>query len=166
MKQDCNRYASLHVACQARQSDLDDFFSHENHSYPPALSVYGKIRDSAKSDTIKLFAQSGSEGKKESTVTGVVLDGAAIVQMTPACQSKTFVEYGDNEFANHLVSKTRCTSINRLDVVFDVYREKSIESSARRERGFGTRIRVTNYTPVKRYWRCFLRVNENKEELF
>ena len=109
------------MACQARESDLDDFFSHENHSYPPALSVYGKIRHSAKSDTIKLFVQSGSEGKEELIVSGVVLDGAAIVQMTPACQSKTFGEYSDNEFTNHLVSKIRCTSINRLDVVFDVY---------------------------------------------
>ena len=166
LKQDCNLYASLYVSCQARESDLDDFFSHENHSYPPALSVYGKIRHSAKSDTIKLFAQSGSEGKEEPIVSGVVLDGAAIVQMTPACQSKTFGEYSDNEFTNHLVSKTRCTSINRLDVVFDVYRKKSIKSFAREERGAGTRIRVTSSTPVTRDWRSFLRVNENKEELF
>ena len=86
--------------------------------------------------------------------------------MTPACQSKTFGQYSDNEFTNHLVSKTRCTSINRLDVVFDVYRKKSIKSFAREERGAGTRIRVTSSTPVTRNWRSFLRVNENKEELF
>ena len=166
LKQDCNLYASLYVKCQARESDLDDFFSHENHSYPPALSVYGKIRHSAKLDTIKLLAQSGSEGKEEPIVSGVVLDGAAIVQMTPACQSKTFGEYSDNKFTNHLVSKTRCTSINRLDVVFDVYRKKSIKSFPREERGAGTRIRVTSSTPVTRNWQSFLRVNENKEELF
>ena len=154
------------MACQARESDLDDFFSHENHSYPPALSVYAKIRHSAKSDNIKLFAQSGSEGKEEPIVSGVALDGAAIVQMTPACQFKKFVEYSNSEFTNLLVSKTRCTSIIRLDVVFDVYRKKSIKSFAREERGAGTCICVASSTPVTQYWRSFLRVNENKEELF
>ena len=91
--------------------------------------------------------------------------------MTSACQSKTFGGYSDNEFTNHLASKTGCTSINRLDVVFDVYQKKSIKSFAREERGAGTRIRVTSFTPVTRNWRSFLRVNEKKknsldEELF
>lgn len=76
-------------------------------------------------------------GKEQPVVNGVVLDGIAIVQMIPACQSKTF---GDDEYANHLVS----TSINRLDVVFDVYRKKSIKCFAREERGASTRIRVTS----------------------
>ena len=31
-------YANLYVACQSRDGDLDNFFSHENHSFPISLS--------------------------------------------------------------------------------------------------------------------------------
>ena len=37
-------YASLYVACQSRDGDLDNFFIHENHLYPPSISEYGKLR--------------------------------------------------------------------------------------------------------------------------
>ena len=166
LKQDCNLYASLYVACQTRESDLDDFFSHENHSYPPALSVYGKIRHSTKSDCVKVLTKYGEVCCEEPLVTGLILDGAAIVQMTPAGESKKFGEYADKEFANHLVSRAKSSSIERIDVVFDVYRQKSIKASTREDRGIGSRVRVVETTPVIRNWRNFLRVNENKEELF
>lgn len=44
LKQDCKLFASLYVACQRREGDLEDFFSHENHVYPPSISEYGKLR--------------------------------------------------------------------------------------------------------------------------
>ena len=44
-------YANLYVACQSRDGDLDNFFAHENHSFPVAISEYGKLRKSTnKSD--------------------------------------------------------------------------------------------------------------------
>ena len=44
-------FANLYVACQSRQGDLENFFSHENHSYPTSLSEYGRLRKcSNKSD--------------------------------------------------------------------------------------------------------------------
>ena len=162
LKQDCNLYASFYVACQTRESDLDDFFSHENHSYPPALSVYGKIRHSTKSDCVKVLTKYGEVCCEEPLVTGLILDGAAIVQMTPAGESKSL----ENTPTKNLVFRAKSSSIERIDVVFDVYRQKSIKASTREERGTGSRIRVVKTTPVIRIWRNFLRVNENKEELF
>jgi len=37
VKQDCAMFAQLYISCQARGGDLDDFFRHENRSYPPSL---------------------------------------------------------------------------------------------------------------------------------
>ena len=56
--------------------------------------------------------------------------------------SKKFGEYADNEFANHWVSRTKNSSIDRIDVLFDVYRQKSIKASTRQDRGIGSLIRV------------------------
>ena len=99
-------------------------------------------------------------------VTALVIDGAALVQMIPPRESATFGDYCRNEFTAHLLSKVRRSSITRLDIVFDVYREKSIKGSAREKRGTGARIRVSDMTPITRKWSNFLRVNENKAELF
>ena len=46
LKQDCHLFLSLYVACQRREGDLHQFFSNENHAYPPALSVHGELRNS------------------------------------------------------------------------------------------------------------------------
>ena len=42
LKYDCRLYGNLYIACQARKVDLEEFFVHKNHSYPPAISEYGK----------------------------------------------------------------------------------------------------------------------------
>ena len=83
LKQDCSLYASLYVACQTRECDLDEFFSHENHSYPPSLSQYGRVRQTAKSDCIKIFSKYAEVRYQEPDITALVIDGAALVQMLP-----------------------------------------------------------------------------------
>ena len=66
------------------------------------------------------------------TVTCLILAGAAIVQMAPAGKSKKFGEYADKEYANRLVSRAKSSSIGRIDVLFDVYRQKNIKASTKR----------------------------------
>ena len=53
LKQDFQLYARPYVACQTRESDLSDFFSHENYS--PALSKFWKLNHTNKSDTISIL---------------------------------------------------------------------------------------------------------------
>ena len=55
LKQDFQLYARPYVACQTRESDLSDFFSHENYSYSPALSKFWKLNHTNKSDTISIL---------------------------------------------------------------------------------------------------------------
>ena len=41
-----------YIAMQSRESDLDEFFAHENQACPPALSNMGKMRVGKKSDIV------------------------------------------------------------------------------------------------------------------
>ena len=50
LKSDCGLFSRLYISCQTRHGDLDEFFSHENHSAPPALSTSCKLRIGVKSD--------------------------------------------------------------------------------------------------------------------
>ena len=33
----------MYVACQSREGDVEDFFAHENNSYPPSISGFGQL---------------------------------------------------------------------------------------------------------------------------
>ncbi|CAG2205900.1 unnamed protein product [Mytilus edulis] len=44
LKQNCSLFSQLYVSCQVRDSDLDEFFRHENQAYPPSLSQFGQLR--------------------------------------------------------------------------------------------------------------------------
>ena len=75
--------------------------------------------------------------------------------------SKTF-----HQFKNYIYKKISKPEITRADIVFDVYKEKSVKSCTREKRGTGRRIKVVESTPLPKNWKTFLRVNENKTELF
>ena len=43
---------TLYITCQNRDDDFDNFFSQDNHPFPPSLSAYGQLRLGTKSDLI------------------------------------------------------------------------------------------------------------------
>ena len=45
-------FCLLYVSCQARDGNLDTFFSHENQDFSPLVSTYGDIRTGTKSDIL------------------------------------------------------------------------------------------------------------------
>ena len=57
-------------------------------------------------------------------------------------------------------------SVERLDVVWDVYSSDSLTQTTRNIRGHGIRRRVVGHGAVPSHWQGFLRRNENKTELF
>ena len=95
-------YANLYVGCQSRQGNLDDFFRHENHDIPPALSEYGRIRKpTMKSDFVKCLptiqeaietAESGIDKYTAPNVDAIIVDGPTLVQMNTPKVSSTFGE--------------------------------------------------------------------------
>ena len=98
-------------------------------------------------------------------VTAKVIDGAVLVQMMPPKNVKTFGEYS-KEFAQTIYKEIERSQLTRVDVTFDRYLAESLKSETRERRGSGSRVLVTAATPICRNWRMFLRVNENKDELF
>ena len=76
----------------------EDFFTHENHVYPPSISEYGKLRKGNKSDFLHCLEDLEESETIAPVVTAKVIDGAVLVQMMPPKNVKTFGEYS-KEFA-------------------------------------------------------------------
>jgi hypothetical protein len=166
LKTDCELFSRLYVACQSRDGDLEEFFKHENHPYPPSLSNHGALRLGSKSD---LLACIGCETSCTAELSNpeadvVVCDGAVVVQMLqPGC-ARTFDEYKAVIFFPYLQQLLR--AVKRLDVVFDTYVTDSLKLTCRDKRGSGIRTRVSENTKMPKNWQQFLRVVDNKVELF
>ena len=56
--------------------------------------------------------------------------------------------------------------VERVDIVWDVYIQDSLKSTTRQKRGKGVRRRVASATAIPQNWKDFLRLDENKTELF
>ena len=94
----------------------------------------------------------------------IVLDGAAIVNMLKPFRSDSFAEYV-KEFMAYIRSQF-VKSVQRVDVVFDEYRDASLKAATRMKRGAGVRIRVEGRRKLPGNWHQFLREDGNKTELF
>ena len=57
LKSDCSLFSKLYIACQTRQGDMKELFSHENHAFPPSLSNLGEMRAGKKSDLLTCLDQ-------------------------------------------------------------------------------------------------------------
>ena len=147
LEEDCKLFASLYVACQARNGDLGEFFRHENHANPPSLSEYGKLRKGNKADFLKCIKDHGDTKLECPTVTAKIFDGAALVQMLPPGSAKTFGQYAQT-FAEFIAKDSKSENLNRVDVVFDRYFPESLKTDTREKRGHGTRISVKETIPI------------------
>jgi len=164
LKSDCKLYSNLFIACQSREGDLDSFFAHENHAYPVSISEYGRLRKcNAKSDFLKCLDGFGTPSDEPPVVDMKVLDGAAFVNMNPPRDATTFGGY-----CGELKDKLKAIGkgLTRLDVVFDIYKEGSLKSQTRENRGAGIRVSVRENTPVLKNFTSFMRNDLNKTELF
>ena len=92
LKSNCSLFLRLYISCQVRDDDLEGFFGHENQSFPPSLSQYGKLRAGTKSDLLSCFEKNGPAQAQRPSVEALLLDGAAIVNMLKPRASNTFQE--------------------------------------------------------------------------
>ena len=164
LKSDCRLFSRLlYIACQAREENLEEFFKHENSSSPPAPSCHGKMPTGQKSELITCLEV--STAFERPSIDAVVLDGAAIVNMLPSGKCKTFKEYAETVFLPYVVNY-RAQNVKRIDLVWDRYLENSLKQGTREARGTGTRRRVCDNAAISLNWKSFLRLNDNKKELF
>ena len=164
LKNDVELFSRLYISCQTRDGNLEEFFRHENQACPPSLSDAGRLHLSTKSDLL-VCLESLSEAQSEApSVTNVVLDGAAIIQMLKPGAAKTFEEYAHQVFLPYISGQLQ--HVSRLDLVWDSYVVDSLKATARAKRGKGVRRRVIASAPIPGNWHNFLRVDLNKQELF
>ena len=76
----------------------------------------------------------------------------------------TFEDYALKSFLPYIEGQARL--VDRLDVVWDVYVENSLKQTAKCNRGTGVRRRIFASNPIPRNWSEFLRVDDNKNQLF
>ena len=78
--------------------------------------------------------------------------------------AKTFDEYAEKIFIPYLHHQTR--NNDRIDVVWDVYRDDSIKTGVREKRGDSARKKITGTASIPHPWQNFLCNSKNKEALF
>ena len=78
--------------------------------------------------------------------------------------ARTFQEYFDTVFMPYMTKQLERTK--RVDIVRDMYKDDSFKAGTREKRGKGIRRRVLPSTAIPNDWYSFLRVDENKVELF
>ena len=138
LKNDVSLFGRIYIANQQREGDLPTFFSHENQLYPRSISEHGKIRATKKSHLIKCLPTLAALSE-ETKFDYKVFDGAALIHMLKPTATVTFQNYADEIFFPYV--KNELVHCNRIDIVWDEYREQSIKGSTREKRGTGIRRR-------------------------
>jgi hypothetical protein len=117
-----------------------------------------------KADLLHCIESVETDSPATHVVDAVFLDGAAVVQMLSTGTAKTFQDYADSVFVPYVSSPLKKT--RRVDVIWGVYLSDSLKGTTRQKRGKDIRRRVVPTTTVPKNWKDFLRVDENKTELF
>lgn len=164
LKEDCALFSRLYIACQNREGNLEDFFKFENQPWPPSLSQMGQLRGGTKADLVKCLLDASSQTVEQPSVDAIILDGAVVVQMLQPKAVSTFEEYFDSVVAPYILRQLE--DVKRLDIVWDVYKDDSLKKVTREKRGSGQRRKVLLSTRIPSDWKGFLRVDDNKDELF
>ena len=125
LKTNGSLFSRLYVSCQVRNGDLEGFYAHENQSFTPSLSQYGKLRSGTKSDLLSCLERNGPAQAQKSSVEAVLLDGAAVVNMLKPGASNTFQEYSETVFLPYLINQLR--NVDRVDVVWHRYLPSSLK---------------------------------------
>ena len=142
MKNDIALFSRLFIACQNRDGDLQQFFSHENQSTPPSLSQGNCLRSGNKAGLLKYLKSKNRDIYIKDIFQAdiALIDGATLVNMFRPDTKSTFDEYVKNKILPS-ISKI-LSSVTRVDIVFDVYRDYSLKDLTRIHRGQGVRCRV------------------------
>lgn len=165
LKMHIRLFSQMYIATQVRGGDLNDFFCHETLPYPPALSKGGEMRSGNKSDLAKCI-QPSEVISTAPKVNAAVLEGSVIVNMTKPKKNQSFENYAAESFYPQVKKYQREYQSQRIDVVFDTYKSSSLKAATRTKRGKGIRRKVQNDSIAPSNWHAFLRLDQNKTELF
>ena len=164
IKNDVGLFSRLYISTQQHEGDLDEFFAHENHAYPPSISNFGMLRLGDKSDLLKMLQDTGTK-PHDCRFECKIFDGGALIHfLSPKNATLLFSEYSHQIFLPFL--ERELSTVKRVDVVWDRYLTDSLKNCTREKRGPGVRVKVGPQARVPKNWNAFLRDSTNKDELF
>ena len=129
LKQDCQLFSKLFVLCQSRECDLKDFFRHENHPFPAALSDGSNLYSCQKSQLGVVLESLVTIPDTEREADVIIVDGSALVTSLQPRSSKFFEEHAVDEVLPRI--EVHSTKYKRTDIVFDVYQSSSLKAETR-----------------------------------
>ena len=157
-----------------------------------SISKNGDLMPGSKSDLVHCLEKFNKEATTDNmTMYCIILDGAAIVNMIKVIGVKSFQQYATQNFTSYI--KKKLEGSEWVDIVWDVYVENFLKSSARHKRGNinwkGARVstiiiikkklmfplyfvgkgipwRVLSTTKIPGNWQSFLNLDGNNGELF
>ena len=128
-------YANLYVSAQSRNVDLD-VFEHEQHKYLLFLSEYRGLRSTMNKSDFLPCLEKVREPDIEPHVQACAIDGPGLLQW-----NATYGKY----YLNELQKKVDNISgnVDRIDIVFDVYRRIPLKDEARKNDGADNEVRIS-----------------------
>ena len=141
-------------------------FLHLRINLRPSSAQNGKLRSGQKADLVKCLINDFTQNSVNNVnkADAIILDGAVIVQILAVKTARAFEEYFDTIFAPYVLHQLE--AVKRIDRVWDEYRRDSLKCSLREKRASGQRRKVLPNAFIPSDWKGFLRVDDNKTELF
>ena len=106
MKSDLELFSRMYISCQAREGEMDVFFEHENHAWPPSLAENNSMRHGNKADLLKCLEPLAPSPSLPPEIDMKLFDGAALVHTLEPKNAvstvKTFQDYADRVFVHYL----------------------------------------------------------------
>ena len=110
LKDDCQLFSKLFISCQSRECDLYDFFRHENHPFPAALSDGWKLHTCQKSQLAAVLESHITLPDNEQQADVIIIDGSALVNSLhrdPQRRLKSMQRWTSSQQYGHIPSSMR-----------------------------------------------------------
>ena len=125
MKSNVELFSRMYISCQARDGDLDTFFEHECHNWPPLLAegIDSMRPSTSKADLVACLEALAPRTEESPKIEVCIFDGAALVDLLnpKKCNNivKTFGDYAQKQFLPYILRKLNDDEVKRVDVVWD-----------------------------------------------
>lgn len=156
LRNDYKLFSRLYLGAQNRGVNLEQFFNYENQPFPPSISDNGHLRNGPKGNIVDSLCNTYKDVDleymdygTEDDATAFFVDGAVIVRFINPTGAGTFGEYS-SKIQEYFRQYTK--RYERIDVVWDVYRNNSIKRDAREKRGIGRAQKVDTNLKTPKNW--------------
>ena len=164
LKADRSLFGRIIVIAQERSLQMNTILSHPLGPLPWALSTPdGLLRNTNKASLASLLQKNFQFSEEVPGNSAAVIDGMSLVQRLKEDQ----LTFGDVAMTVLSMAMKEGVWCNRIDVVFDTYKELSIKNCEQQLRGEESGHQLVNITSTQivRQWRNFLTRVSNKTSL-